>query len=284
MREWSLDSDHVRAAFARAATHYDDTAVLARRVADELLSRLDVVILTPRRIIDLGCGTGYCARELEVRYRRAEVIGIDQAMPMVRTAAKARRWRSRKHYLAASAEHVPLADQSVELVVSNLMLAWTDRATVFREIHRILTPEGLLTFSTFGPDTLKEIRQAWETVDSTPHVHPFLDMHDIGDALLESGFAGPVMDVEYITLTYPGLDALLRDLKGCGWQNVLRGRRATLTGRSRFAAFARACDAYRAADGRIPLTFELVYGHAWRAPDDAHRPSEDRKRVTVRFE
>ena len=274
------DARHIRRVFSRAARSYDASAHLARRIGTELVGRLDVVRLQPETVIDIGTGTGHCARLLEVRYRRARIIGIDSAAAMTREAAAQCRWRSRQRYLVAAAERLPMADATAQLAVSNLALAWTDCRRVFPEVQRVLAPGGLLMFSTMGPDTLQELRAAWQAVDSMPHTHPFLDMHILGDALIESGFAEPVMDVERVVVTYPTRHAALNELKRCGWQNVSPHRRPTLTGRNRLAGFVRAYESYCVADGRWPLTFEVVYGHAWAstAPTSPRRPS-----VTVGF-
>jgi malonyl-CoA O-methyltransferase len=274
------DARHIRRVFSRAARSYDAAAHLARRIGSELVGRLDVVRLQPKTVIDIGTGTGHCARLLEARYRRARVIGIDSAAAMTREAAAQRRWRSRQRYLVAAAERLPMADATAQLAVSNLALMWSDCRQVFPELHRVLAPGGLLMFTTLGPDTLQELRAAWQTVDSMPHTHPFLDMHILGDALIESGFAEPVMDVERVVVTYPSHNAALSELKRCGWQNVSPQRRWTLTGRNRFEGFVRAYESYCGADGRWPLTFEVVYGHAWASA----APALPRRSVTVGFD
>jgi len=130
-------------------------------------------------------------------------------------------------------------------------------------LHRVLAPGGLLMFSTFGPDTLKELRDAFRSVDRYTHVHRFIDMHDVGDALIACGFADPVMDMEILTLTYADVRELMRDLKAIGAHNVTRGRPATLTGKSQLAKVAQNYEAAR-RDGRLPATFEVIYGHAWK--------------------
>lgn len=160
-------------------------------------------------------------------------------------------------------EHLPFQDQQVDLLVSNAVLQWSsDLARVFGEFLRVLKPGGLLMFTTFGPDTLKELRAAWSLVDGYSHVSPFVDMHDIGDLLVRSGFADPVMDAEWLTLTYPDADALMRDLKVLGAGNATAERPRGMTGKKRFDALRAAYEPYR-RDGRLPATYEVVYGHAW---------------------
>lgn len=267
-----LDRRAVRDSFARAAATYDDAAVLQREVADRLLARLDYINLRPLRILDLGCGTGYLTRLLSRRYPSAQIVALDLALPMVQAARRHTTARlpfgfgrrlSRCRYANADAEALPLSDTSFDLVVSNLTLQWCDPDRVFRECRRVLRPGGLFLFTTFGPDTLKELRTAWRAVDSRVHVHDFIDMHDLGDALVRARFADPVMDMELLMLTYAKVAGLLRDLKAIGAHNAAAGRRQALTGKGRFAHFEQAYEVFRHSDGRLPASHEVIFGHAW---------------------
>ncbi len=259
-----IDKRGARSAFERAAVTYDASAVLQREVARRMLERLRLIKLIPRRALDIGCGTGGGARTLAKRYRTCEVVAGDVAYAMVATARRRRRWLSRQRFVCADAEALPLASASIDMIFSNLTLQWCDLDAALGEFARVLRPGGVLMLSSFGPDTLRELRAAWRAVDEQPHVHTFVDMHDLGDALLRAGFAEPVMDVEYFTLTYPEVLALLRDLKHLGAHNVSRARHRGLTGKARFARFKSAYER-EAGGGRIPASYEVVYGHAWRA-------------------
>lgn len=268
-----LDKARARAAFERAAATYDHAAVLQREVAERLLERLDLIRLRPARIVDVGCGTGYCTRALARRYRDAAVVGIDIAQAMLRRARGGGPWWQRvlgrrTRYACGDAESLPVADAAADMIISNLMLQWCDPARVFAEFRRVLRPGGVLMFTSFGPDTLTELRAAWRAADAGVHVHAFLDMHDLGDALVQSGLAEPVMDVERITLTYADALEVMRDLKHIGAHNTAHGRARGLTGKRQLA---RVRDAYaaRGRDGRVPATFEVVYGHAWASPQAA---------------
>ena len=285
-----VHKQHMRSAFQRAARGYDASAVLQREIADRLLERLALIKLAPTRILDAGCGTGYCTRALSQRYPRAQVLGIDIAAAMTACAytdhgprSTLGRWRRRDRYVCGDAESLPLASASIDMVFSNLAVQWCNPQVVFAEFLRVLRPGGLLMFTSFGPDTLRELRHAWSTVDDDPHVHGFIDMHDLGDALMRTQFAEPVMDMEHITLTYTDVVSVMRDLKAIGAHNVARGRRAGLLGKQRYARFVAAYESVRRADGRIPATYEVVYGHAWAPLEDSRRPAnrDDAVRIPI---
>ncbi len=257
-----LDKRSVREAFSHAAASYDAAAVLQREIADRLLARLDLIKLVPETIADIGAGTGYCTARLERRYRGATVVALDISPAMLAHARRQRSWFSRQRFVCGDAERLPLATGSMDMIVSNLALQWCDPDSAFREFVRVLRPGGLLMFTTFGPDTLRELRAAWRSVDSDAHVHDFIDMHDLGDALVRAGFAEPVMDVERFTLTYADVKSVLHDLKRIGAHNAAVSRPHALTGKARFQRFVAAYEAMR-QQGRIPATYEAVYGHAW---------------------
>jgi len=262
----------VARSFGNAAAQYDDVAVLQRQTGDELLDRLSLVTLQPKTVLDLGVGTGRNLTLLAKQYPKAQIVAVDIATDMVRQArsnyqhAKGlKRWlpnTAKPMYLTGDAENLPLADNSVDLVFANLTLQWCDPRTSFAEIQRVLRPDGLLMFTSLGPDTLTELRQAWASVDDYSHVNMFYDMHDIGEAMMEAGLAEPVLDTDIYTLTYKTSMALMKDLKVLGASNVNRERRRGLTGKKALQKVAETYEQFR-NDGLLPATYEVVYGHAW---------------------
>jgi malonyl-CoA O-methyltransferase len=258
-----LDTRGVRSAFDRASSTYEVAAVLQARVGDELLHRLDFFKFDPTVVVDLGAGTGRVTGELKRRYKRATVVALDLAPGMLREARRHFGLFRRFERVCGDTRRLPFADASVDVAVSNLMLQWCDHLDEpLAEIRRVLRPDGFLAFTTFGPDTLRELRTAWAMVDDYSHVNTFIDMHDIGDALGRAGLTEPVLDLERITLTYPNVLALMHDLKIIGAHNVTAGRARGLTGRSRLRQMEAAYESAR-RDGRIPATYEVIYGAAW---------------------
>lgn len=262
-----LDRPRLRAAFDRASAGYEAAARLQARVSTELLERLAAFEFAPRVVLDLGCGTGRVTRQLQRRYPRALVIALDIAPGMLREARRKQRWWRRFALLCADALRLPLAAGSADLVFSSLMLQWCEPLEqALAEVRRVLRPGGFFAFSTFGPDTLKELRTAWAQADGLTHVHRFLDVHDVGDALARSGLAEPVLDVDRIELGYPDVLSLMRDLKASGAHNVTAGRPRTLLGRSRLERMSEAYETLRRG-AALPATYEVIYGASWGAPD-----------------
>jgi malonyl-CoA O-methyltransferase len=273
-----LDRAAIRRHADRASARYDAAAVLAARLRDDMLRRLEWIAFVPEAVLDLGCGTGHGAAALAARWPRARVIALDASPAMLGQAAH-REGTTRVERLLAEAESIPLPDASVDLVFSNLMLPWCeDIDAVFAEVARILKPRGLFSFTTLGPDTLVELRAAWRAADSDAALHPFTDMHDLGDGLVRAGLADPVLDVSRFTLTYPDAVAVLRDLKATGAQGAATARARGLTGRGRLLAMEHAYERFRTG-GVLPASYEVVFGQAWGAV--ARRESEGEIAIPV---
>jgi len=264
----SFDPPHVRRAFSRAASRYDAAAALQREVTKRLLESLDYLgERQPQVVLDIGSGTGHASATMKKRWPKAQVIALDLAEPMLREAKKQAGWWKPFARVCADAQALPLQDQSVDLIYSNLCLQWVDDLpAVFAGFRRVLKPGGLLVCSTFGPETLIELRDAFAQADAVPHVSRFAPIAQFGDALMMAGFRDPVLDRDLFTLTYDDLPSLMRELRAMGATNARVDRRHTLTGRSRFAAAAAAYEPMRRADGKLPSSWEVIYAHAW-APD-----------------
>ncbi len=246
----------VRATFNKASSKYDESAFLQNEISARLAEKLNVFSINPETIIDLGSGTGFLSEKTVQAFPNATLVCIDFAQQSL---------LSNIHNLkvCANAYQLPFADNSIDFIVSNLMMQWCpELKTLLNECFRVLKPEGLFLFSTFGPDTLKELKLSWSAVDNNPHVNEFTDMHDIGDQMLQSGFQSPVMEMERLTLTYDKVIDLMHDLKGIGAQTV-HNRSKSLTGKTKFNKMIEMYESYR-NDGKLPATYEVIYGHAWK--------------------
>lgn len=272
MSDFVLDPRQIRRAFGRAAATYEHHDVLQREVQGVLEERLAYYLDTPRHVLDLGAGTGRGSARLKQRYPKAQVIALDLAVPMLHEARKHSHWRRRFARVAGEATRLPLADHSIDLLHSNLCIQWCDDlAALFSECVRVLRPGGFLVLSTFGPDTLRELRAAWAgSGDAGSHVGRFLDMHDLGDAMLAAGLRDPVLDADHYTLTYDDPGALARDLKGLGATHADAARTRGLTGKDRWKRMLAQYEHMR-VDGRIPATWEVVTAHAWGPPSGQPR-------------
>jgi malonyl-CoA O-methyltransferase len=256
-----LDRRAVRRSFGRAAASYDGASEVQKRVRVELLERLELVRIDPAAVLDLGSGTGHAAQELQARYPRGQVVALDIAESMLLEAGRRRKPFGR---VCADAAALPFRSGSFDIVMSSLMLQWcNDPDQVFAECRRVLRPGGLLSFATFGPDTLIELRRAWKAADGRVHVSRFIDMHDLGDALMRAGMAEPVMDVDRLTLSYGEVRDLMTELKAIGAHNASAGRPRGLTGKGAMARMLSAYENLRCEAG-LPATYEVVYGQAWR--------------------
>ena len=273
MNAFRLDPKQVRRSFDRAARAGEDAAVLQSEIERRMFERLDYVRLRPARVLDAGCGAGRGLGLLGGRYPPAGLVGVDFALATMCGAnrprsllERARRLlgASRSFHVCADFLSLPLRSGCIDLVWSNLAFAWAeDPLLALREFHRVLAAGGLLMFSSYGPDTLKELKAAFSASSAARHVHAFADMHDVGDMLLASGFAEPVMDMELITMTYPDAGALVRDLKTSGETCAARDRVKGLFGRGAWQKMLVAYERERKT-GRLPATIEVIYGHAWK--------------------
>lgn len=288
---------HVRQHFSKAAARYDEAAVVQKLTAEELDQRLDLIKLDIKNLVDLGAGTGFLTEKLKARFPQAEIVAIDLSDQMLqRTQVRLKQsnhqawwWRlfnkstlKNVHFIQADAYSLPLDDGSQDLVMTNFMLQWCDDLDlVLAEARRVLRPGGLLMLSSLGPDTLKELRQAWVEVEGEAghqRLNQFIDMHDLGDALIRAGFGQPVMDVEHYTLTYDQPIGVLRDLKAIGATNAYRERADTLLGKNKFKSMLSAYNQFR-NDGKVPATFEVVHGHAWAAAEVIKGPNRNKEGV-----
>jgi len=258
-----IDPRIARRHFERAAKSYAAASRLESEIGARMLERLDYVKLAPRRILDAGSGPPQ--RALGKRYPDADVVALDFSSAMLRAGKKRLFERKPPKAVAGNIVQLPIAAGAIDLAWSNMALHWVgDPLAALRELHRVLRVEGLLMFSTLGPDTLTELRAA----AGSQRVHAFADMHDFGDLLTHVGFAEPVMDMERITLVYADGAALLADLRASGQTCALAAPAGApprgLAGRG-FRAALEAQLAAQRKDGKLPVTWEVVYGHAWKA-------------------
>ncbi len=283
------NKQQMRIAFEQSAEHYDAVAILQREVADRLLERLELLKMVPATILDLGSGTGYCSERLAQHYPKARLTSLDLASAMVnRTRERFSKWtrfRRAHQFVCGDAESLPFADNSFEMIFSSLTIQWCeDLEKTFSEMKRVLKPGGVLLYTTLGPDTLKELRASWAAVDQQVHVNTFLDMHDVGDAMLRARLAEPVMDMEQLTMTYEDAMILMRDLKTLGAHNVNPGRNHGLTAPKKLKAVMQAYEQFRTGTGLLPASYEVVYGHAWRSEKEREQPQQPAAEFAVSLE
>ena len=274
MSDHHIDKYWVRASFNRAAPAYDEAAILQKQVGQRMLERLDFIRLQPGVVLDIGCGTGSGLLALKKRYKKSWVLGMDFAEGMIRQARSRSRLPWQRPLLAvADIEALPIAPDSIDLLFSNLTLQWcSDLPRVFSGIFNTLRPDGLFLFSTLGPDTLHELRSSWSEVDDRPHVIQFPDMHNVGDALVGAGFADVVMDIERVTMTYDSPREAIESLRAIGAVNRDAGRTRGLLGPGQWKLMLNAYEQFRQEDGRYPVTYEVVFGHALRSRNASAGP------------
>jgi len=247
--------------FDNAADRFHEADFVHGVTREGLLERLRPMTIDAATIMDLGSATGAAIPLLQKRFRGARVIAVDVSAAMLRIVRRQRTLLSRRYAVQADARLLPFADASIDVIFSNLMLPWIDNLdAVFAEVARVLRKDGLFMFSSLGPDSLLELREAWQAVDEGSHVNRFPDMHDVGDALVRAGLRDPVLDVDPLSVSYRDPGALFRDLTAAGARNCHSGRQRGLMGRSRFRRFI---DTLFVPAGNPSLTLELVYGHCW---------------------
>lgn len=251
----------IKQSFNKAAQSYDAAAHVQKEAAELLFERLAFFNIEPTCILDMGAGTGFITQQLADHFSGAHVIASDIAINMLNVIKQYQ--KANLSCSCADANKLPFADDSVDVIFSNLMLQWCDDLpTVFREWQRVLKPKGLLLFTSFGPDTLHELRASWASVNDKVHVNTFKDMHDLGDILLQQGFVDPVMDMELMQLAYDDVCALLKDLKAIGSIN-LNDTKHSLTGRGELAKLKSTYEKFRDDEHGLPATYEVIFGHAW---------------------
>ena len=256
-----FDKVYIRRRFERAAQNYSAAAVIFEEILKRLLARLDYIKMKPAVILDLGCGVGAAVPALRQRYPKAKVIGLDLAKNMLQQTKRKLAWRA-KSVLQADMDELPLKNDTVDLIVSSGTLQYTNHVDeLFAELSRVLKPEGLLMFSSFGPDTLCELKAASASVGLSQRVQAFSDMHDLGDAMLQAGLLDPVVDAESLQISYAEVDAGLRELHLLAGGNANLARPRGLIGRHKYQQLLEAYP--RAADKRCYATLEMIYGHAW---------------------
>lgn len=275
-----ISKQKIRRAFDRAANSYDDAAVLQKEVCSRLLEKLEYIKLSPQLILDAGVGTGEAVAPLMKRYKKSRLVALDLSERMLAKALVHGSLLRKPELVCADLEHLPFCENSFELIFSSLTLQWcNDMPATMEDFLRVLKPGGLLMFSTFGPDTLKELRSCWGQIDDAVHVNEFTDMHDVGDGLLQTGFADPVMEAETITVNYESVDKLMEDLRAIGANATAEGGRTGLTTPSVLTKLRRAYDVYR-MDMLLPASYEVVYGHAWKPAASQTEKHELRVNIT----
>ena len=259
---FNLDTSAALKHFSKAANQYDKHAIIQREIGLRLFERLDYMSIDPKAIIDLGSGTGFFSMKLAERYSEARVIAVDHSAEML--AEHEKRSGNRCELLESDMSQLPLADNSVDLVFANLSVHWAPQLlTVLLECHRVLRPEGLILFSTMGPQTFYQLRESFSGVDDYSHVHPFLDMHHVGDALMKARFYQPVVDREQIVMTYPSVKSIFQDLHELGVQNADQHRARGLMGKNKWRKVIENYERFKTAEQQYPLNYEVIYGQAW---------------------
>lgn len=269
----NIDKQLIAESFSKAAEQYEQFAFLQKEVASRTFERLSYMKVKPNAILDAGCGTGLCSRELRSLFSKSKISAIDIAPGMIELANNKQKLFRKIDYQVADIDDLPYDNNSFDMIFSNLTIQWVpDLTKTFLELNRVLKPGGLLIFSTLGPDTLFELKESWESVDAGKHVNQFIDMHIVGDQVFNSGFENTVMDRDIITLTYQTIKGLMNDLKAIGAHNLNGDRSKGMLGKNKFKQLEQAYEMFRNQDKVLPATYEVIYGHAWKREDN---PTKD---------
>lgn len=259
-------NNQISKSFHRHAEEYEKAAKVQQEIGHRLIERLQYLKIKPKYVLDLGCGTGLFSRLLKQYYPEAQIVGLDLAYGMLKQAQKKQGWRRKWPLINADMSQMPFPDGLFDLVFANQVIHWSPSfPQLFAEINRVMNPHACFMFSTLGPDTFQELKQAWKQVDNYAHTNHFADMHDLGDLLLKEYFLDPVVDMESLYAHYSTLDQLLRALKAQGVKNINPARATGLMGKQTWQRFGLAMDRFKTGSGKFPLTYEVVYGHAWKS-------------------
>ena len=273
-----LNKKRIAESFNRSAETYDYASILHREVGRRMIDRLEFMLIEPEIVLDVGAATGYCARLLSKRYPEAKHIAFDIALNMMQSSKNCEETEENQGFVCGDAEKLPFADNSVDFIFSCFAFQWFPNLNVaLEEMFRVLKPEGLLMFASFGPDTLAELRYAWNDVDDYTHVNTFLDMHDVGDSLIQSGYSDPVMDMDMMALEYDSVKAIMKDLKQLGAHNIIDNRPSGLMGKGKMQKMIDNYETFRDSEGLLPASYEVIYGHAWgkETPPISHMKPDD---------
>ncbi|RUR05777.1 malonyl-ACP O-methyltransferase BioC [Legionella sp. km772] len=257
--------NEISKAFNQQAGNYEKAAKVQHEIGLRLLARLQYLKINPQYILDLGCGPGIFSRELAKMYPKARIVGLDLAPAMLKEAHKKQSWRCKWSLVAGDMKQLPFTTGLFDLVFANQVIHWGNPLEqVLRELNRVMNVNACFMFTTLGPDTFKELKNCWAGASSYEHVNSFADMHDVGDSLLSEYFLDPVMDMESLTAHYESVTHLVRALKNQGVRNINPARNQGLTGKRAWRLFAEHYEHLKTENAKYPLSYEVVYGHAWK--------------------
>ena len=271
--------DEISKSFNKVADHYEQAAIVQNEIGKRLLERLEYIRLNPRWILDLGCGGGNFSQQLQKYYPKARIVSLDLALQMLQQVKKRQRWWRKWPLVCADMHQLPFATGTFDLIFSNQVLHWSsDIPAVLKELARIMNVNACLMFSTLGPDTFREIRETYAKIDSHAHINEFTDMHDLGDYMLKANLLDPVVDMEYLHVHYSSIEKLMNSLKSQGVKNIHSRRNKGLSGRNRIQYFKQLYHDTYQQNGKYPLTYEIVYAHAWQG---APRQTSQEKEIFI---